>query len=250
MKQIVSIVTPWLGAGKTGLAVNIAACLALFEKRTLLVDGDPRGDATACLLPADENRSGLYSFLTGDEDGRTVVDTPLAFLKMIPAGRNLFRAESELFSLPEKADLMKCKIMALADEFDYILIDSPSSLGPLTVCLMAASEAVLIPLPCHTDAPATLETLLPVVAGVKRQRRPDLTIAGIVFTQCGGWDEARAMFPEDLLSGIETVALNNVIPKVESPGGRPPHEPPAVLMNVMSELSEGYLELAAELLER
>ena len=250
MKQIVSVVTPWLGAGKTRLAVNLAACLALFEKKTLLVDGDPRGDASARLLPADNDRPGLYAFLTGDDGRKSVTDTGLDFLKIIPAGRNLFRAESELFSFPDRADLMKHKIKALAEDFEYVLIDSPSALGPLTVCLMAASEAVLIPLPCHADAPATLETLLPVVADVKRQWRPELTIAGIVFTQCDGWDEARAVFPDDLLTGIETVALTNVIPKIESSGGQAPHEPPAVLKNVMSELSERYLELAAELLER
>lgn len=250
MKQIVSIVTPWLGAGKTGLAVNLAACLALFEKKTLLVDGDPRGDATARLLPPDDDRPGLYAFLADDVGRRAVVETGLDFLKVIPAGRNLFRAESELFSFPDRADLVKRKIQALSEAFDYILIDSPSSLGPLTVCLMAASEAVLIPLPCHADASATLETLLPVVAGVKRQQRPELTIAGIVFTHCAGWDEARAVFPGNLLAGIQAVALTNVVPKTESPERQTPHEPPAVLKNVMSELSEGYLELAAELLER
>ncbi len=249
MKQIVSVVTPWLGAGKTGLAVNIAACLALFEKKTLLVDGDPCGDGTACLLPGDDGRPGLYTFLKdGDAGAGVVTDTALDFLKVVPAGPNLFRAEQELFAFPDKEELVKQRIKALAGEFDYILIDSPSSLGPLTVCLMAASEAVLIPLPCRADAPATLETLLPVVAGVKRQRRPDLTIAGIVLTHCDGWEEARTIFPEDLLAGIETVALKNVVPKTGSSADGLPHQRPAVLKDVMSAASESYLSLAAELL--
>lgn len=251
MKKIVSIVTPWSGAGKTGLALNIAAGLALLEKKTLLVDGDPRGDATAGLVSADDSRPGLYTLLT-DDGGRVgvVTDTTLDFLKIVPAGHDLFRAEQDLFAFPERAERLKQAIAEKAEAFEYVLIDSPSSLGPLTISLMAASESVLIPLPCRADAPATLESLLPVVADVKRNRRPDLTIAGIVLTHCDGWDTARAMLPEDLLTGIGTVALHSVIPTIGSAAGSPPHEPPVILKDVMSTMSEGYLNLAIELLER
>lgn len=252
MKQIVSIVNPRQGAGKTGLAVNVAACLALAEKKTLLVDGDPQGDATARLLSTgDSARPGLFAFLTDRADRQAVVtDTALDCLKVISAGSDLFRAEQELLSFPDRADLMNRKIGTLAGEFEYIIIDSPSSLGPLTIWAMAASEAVLIPLPCRANAAASLEALLPVVAGVKKQQRPALTIAGIVVTHCDGWAEARAIFPEETLTGIQAVVLDAMIPKTDVPAGRPSHEPPAVMRDVMSAVSESYLDLTAELLRR
>jgi chromosome partitioning protein len=252
MKKIVTIVNPRQGAGKTALAVNLAACLALLEKKTLLVDSDPQGHATACLFPADTvSRPGLYALLAGRADRTAVVaDTALDFLKVIPAGRDLFRAEQELLSFPGKIDLMSRKIESLAEEFDYILIVSSSSLGPLTVSALAASAAALIPLPCRPDATASLEAVLPVVAGVKKQRRPDLTIAGIVLTHCDGWAEARSIFPEEVLTDIKAVVLDTVIPKSDATAGASFQALPAVLRDVMSTVSESYLDLTAELLSR
>lgn len=252
MKRIISIVNPRQGAGKTGLAVNMAVCLALFEKKTLLVDGDPQGDATACLLsPEAVSRPGLYDLLTGRADKTAVVsDTTLGFLKIIPAGRDLFRAEQELLPFPDKNVLLTREIEAIAGGFEYILIDSPSSLEALTLCALAASEAVLIPLPCRSDATASLEKLLPVVAGVKKRHRPDLTIAGIVLTHCDGWTEAREILPEELLAGIKTVALNTVISKYAVPAADRQQDLPAVMRDVMSPVSEQYLDVTAELLER
>jgi len=252
MKKIISIINPQQGAGKTALAVNIAACLGILEKKTLLVDCDPLGDATACLLaPETISRPGLYDLLTGRaEDSAVVADTSFDWLKIIPAGSNLFQAEQELFSFPEKSNPLSRKIAAMAEDFEFILIDSPSSLGPLTVCAMAASDSVLIPLPCHADISPSLKTLLPVVASVKKQQRSNLTIAGIVLTHCDDMAEAQAVLSEEVLTGIATVVLNSVVPKTGASSEHLYHDPPVVIQDVMSPVSESYLDLTVELLER
>ncbi len=252
MKRIISIVNPRRGAGKTGLAMNIAACLALSEKKTLLVDGDPQGDATACLLSSEAAAGpGFYSLITGQVDGTAVMaDTSLDFLKVIPAGADLFRAEQELSPFSDKVYSLSRRIEAMTGDFDYILIDSPSSSGALTVFILTASEAVLIPLPCRSGAPAALEVLLPVVSRVKKLGRSVLTIAGIVLTQCDGWGEARAVFPEEVLAGIESVAMDTVIARSDVLNGNAPHGLPEVMRDVMSAVSESYMALTVELLKR
>ncbi|MEW6077249.1 MAG: ParA family protein [Thermodesulfobacteriota bacterium] len=252
MKKIVTVANPRQGSGKTALAVNIAACLALMEKKTLLVDGDPQGGATSCLLPPDAvSRPGLNAFLSDRADFASVAaGTALDFLKVIPAGTDLFMAEQDMLSVPDKIGRLSRKLEPLAGEFDHILIDSASSLGPLTICALSASASVLIPLPCRPGAQSALEALLPVVADVKKQRRRDLTIAGVVFTHCDGWQEASGIFSEEVLAGIQTVVLNTMIPKSETPASGSYHEPPAVLRDVMSTASERYLEVTAELLSR
>jgi chromosome partitioning protein len=252
MKKILSIVNPRQGAGKTGLAVNIAACLAVLEKKTLLVDADPQGDASACLLGEEAVAgSGLDDCLTDQVAvSATVRDTALDFLKIIPAGKDLFRFEQEVVRSPDGTDQLRRKINDLAGDFAYVIMDSPASLGHWTAAVIAASEAVLMPLPCRRDAQASLEALLPVVAEVKRQRRPELTIAGIVLTLCDDAAEIRALLPEDTMTAISSLILATVVPRQILADAAGSCTGPAILRDVMSTASERFLDLTAELLAR
>ena len=174
------------GVGKTTTAINLAASLALAEQRVLLVDMDPQSNLTSGVgLKGQTAAAGtIYEALTG-EDGNAkdfVLQTKTAGLSLIPADRNLTGAEIDLVSLPHREQRLRWFLHRLRDEFDYIVIDTPPSLGLLTLNALVAADAVLIPLNCEYFA---LEGLADLVATLRRVRgafNPALDIAGVLMT--------------------------------------------------------------------
>lgn len=244
MKKIISIVNQKQGAGKSAVAVNTAVCLGLMEKPTLLVDCDPQGDAGACLGVAPEQTpgSGLYQALIGRRKlSDLAVGTGFDFLKMVPSGIDLFAAESEAAVVAGKEKLLGTLLSGVADA-DYVVIDTPSSLGFLTVSAMAAAHVIVIPVRCDKDALVHLGYLLQAVAKVRKGLNSGLKIAALVFTRCNGMEEVYAQVDAATLKNMSSSVFMTTVARFDGLSG------PAAAVDIMAKASEDYFDLAAQLI--
>ena len=242
------------GVGKTTTAINLAASLALAEQRVLLVDMDPQSNLTSGVgLKGQPAAAGtIYEALTG-EDGNAkdfVLQTKTAGLSLIPADRNLTGAEIDLVSLPHREQRLRWFLHRLRDEFDYIVIDTPPSLGLLTLNALVAADAVLIPLNCEYFA---LEGLADLVATLRRVRgafNPALDIAGVLMTMYDERTNLGQQVAKDIRAFFQDRVYQTVIPRNIRLGEAPSHGIPAILYDVKSRGAEAYLALAREVLAR
>ena len=151
MARVISIANQKGGVGKTTTAVNLSASLAVAEKRTLLIDIDPQGNATSGLgVPKDEVSKSIYNALIDEVSAKELLqDTDLEYLKIIPSNIDLIGVEIELVPFPNRETRLKNALQDVKDGFDFLIIDSPPSLGLITVNSLTASDSVIIPLQCE-----------------------------------------------------------------------------------------------------
>jgi chromosome partitioning protein len=243
------------GVGKTTTAINLATSLAMAEQRVLLVDMDPQANLTSGLgLKGHAGAGGtIYQALTQDavEDAGTfVLETRVAGLSLVPADRNLTGAEIDLVTLPERERRLRSFLEPLRDRFDYVFIDTPPSLGLLTLNALVAADAVLIPLNCEYFA---LEGLADLVATLRRVRgtfNPSLDIAGVLLTMYDERTNLGQQVTRDIRAFFQDRVYTTVIPRNVRLGEAPSHGMPAILYDVKSRGAEAYLALAREVLAR
>ena len=242
------------GVGKTTTAINLAASLALAGQRVLLIDMDPQANLTSGVgLKGKAASAGtIYQALTSDEGHPQafILKTATARLALIPADRNLTGAEIDLVPLANRESRLRLLVDKMRADFDYIFIDTPPSLGLLTLNALVAADAVLIPLNCEYFA---LEGLADLVATLRRVRaalNPSLDIAGVLLTM---YDE-RTNLGQQVSREIRAFFLgrvyDTVIPRNIRLGEAPSHGMPAILYDVKSRGAEAYLALAREVLAR
>jgi chromosome partitioning protein len=239
------------GVGKTTTAVNVAACIAEAGYATLLVDADPQANATVGLGVARAHTPGLYEVLSGEAEARqALVATPIAGLQMMPAGPGLAGASIELPRTGRFEQRLREVLAPVRDEFAYVLLDCPPSLGPLTVCALVAAERVIVPVQTEYFALEGLAGLLETLKLVQRELNPRLTIAGMLLTMHDGRTrlgqdverEVRAHFPE--------LVFDTVIPRNVRVGEAPSHGLPVTHHDPHSAGAEAYFELAKEVAAR
>ena len=251
MGTIYAIANQKGGVGKTTTAVNVAACIAEAGYTTLLVDVDPQANATVGLGVARTQAPGLYEVLTGEATPReAITDCAVMGLGVLPAGAGLAGANVELPRMDGFEFRLRDCLESVREDFEYILLDCPPSLGPLTVCALAAADKVIVPVQTEYFALEGLSGLLETLALVRRELNPRLIVAGMLLTMHDartrlGQDverEVRAHFPD--------LVFDTVIPRNVRVGEAPSYGLPVTHHDPHSAGAEAYFELAKEVAAR
>ena len=254
MKRVIVVANQKGGVGKTTTAINLGASLAIAGQRVLLIDLDAQANLTSGVgLKGQTAAAGsVYQALTSDspQAASFILDTAIERLSIIPADRNLTGAEVELVSLTDREQRLRRVLDTLDDRFDYVLIDTPPSLGLLTLNAFVASDGVLIPLNCEYFA---LEGLADLVATLRRVRgslNPSLDIAGVVMTMYDDRTNLGQQVARDIREFFQERVFTTVIPRNVRLGEAPSHGMPAVTYDSKSRGAEAYVALGREFLAR
>jgi chromosome partitioning protein len=256
MTRIVAVANQKGGVGKTTTTINLAASLALGEQKVLLVDVDPQGNLTSGVGQKGKpsNAGTIYDALITVEPTRDarpfIIPTGIDHLQLIPADRNLTGAEIELVPLPGREERLRALLASVRDEYDYIFIDCPPSLGLLTLNALVAADAVLIPLHCEYFALEGLADLVGTMRRVRAALNPALDIEGVLLTMFDERTNLGQQVANDVRQFFKEKVFRTVIPRNVRLGEAPSHGMPVILYDVKSRGAEAYLALAREVLAR
>ena len=240
------------GVGKTTTAINLGAFLAVRDKRVLLVDLDPQANATSSLgIDRRAHEFSIYDAMVNQVPiDRVLVMTKRLHLDLVPSAPELAAAEVELVSVPEREHLLGRVLKPLYDKYDYILIDSPPSLGLLTINALAVANGVIIPIQCEYLALEGLSHLLGTVTLVQERLNSHLRVAGLVMTMFDSRTHLAIQVVEEVAKHFPDLIFHSVIPRSVRIAEAPSFGEPLVSFDPKSRGAQAYEALVNELLER
>lgn len=251
MGTIISIINQKGGVGKTTTAVNLSAYLADKGKKTLLIDEDSQGNSTSGLSRSVTFEKSLYDVLLSDTSPEeAVVKTAIRKLHLLPASIDLAGAEIEIAPLAERESLLKRKIEPLREQYDYIIIDCPPSLGLMTLNALVASDSIIIPIQAEFYALEGLSQLVKTVQVVSRRMNPRLHILGILLTMFDGRTNLSLQVAEEVKKYFGSKVFRTVIPRTVKLSEAPSFGEPVLTYAPKSKGAEAYKKLSREVLKR
>jgi chromosome partitioning protein len=254
MTKVIAVTNQKGGVGKTTTAINLAAALALEGKTVLLVDCDAQGNATSGVGMKGERAPGgtIYEAITNSSADvhDFILKTSTERLSLIPATRDLSGAEIELISVDDRERRLKNLVAQLRDEFDFVIIDSPPSLGLLTLNALVAADKVLIPLHCEYFALEGLADLVATMRRVRASLNPTLDIEGVLLTMNDERTNLGQQVSKDVREFFKDKVYRTVIPRNVRLAEAPSHGLPVLLYDPRSKGAEAYVALSNELLSR
>ncbi|MGB2130818.1 MAG: ParA family protein [Marinobacterium sp.] len=252
MAKIITITNQKGGVGKTTTCVNLAASLAATQKRVLMIDLDPQGNATmGSGIDKHQLEHSVYELLTDQADARTcILDQTECGYHVIGANGDLTAAEVELLQLPRREFRLKMALLPVLEEYDYILIDNPPSLNLLTVNALAASAGVIIPMQCEYYALEGISALVGTINKINQRLNPGLRIEGILRTMFDPRMSLTKDVSAHLVEYFGDKVYRTVIPRNVRLAEAPSHGLPALHYDKNSRGALAYLALAGELIRR
>lgn len=250
MGKIIAVANQKGGVGKTTTAINLAAALAVENKKVLLVDTDPQGNATSGTgINRVKDRKNLYHALISGESVRDLVlPTEIATLWVLPSDKNLAGIEIELGDSKDRGTILKKLLGGIKDYFHYIIVDCPPSLGILTVNGLTAADSLLIPVQCEYFALEGVTELFDTLTRLKRELNPSLSIEGLLLTMYDERTNLSAAVAKDLRDFYGSQVLTTVIPRNVRLAEAPSFGKPIILYDPKSRGADSYFELAKEIL--
>ncbi len=252
MGKIISLANQKGGVGKTTTTINLAASLAVLEKKVLIIDADPQANATSGLgFDLKNIQSSIYECIVDEvEAEKVILKTEIANLDIIPSHIDLVGAEIEMLNLPNREKVLKSAIEHLKESYDFILIDCSPSLGLITVNALTASDSVIIPVQCEYFALEGLGKLLNTIKIIQNRLNKNLEIEGFLLTMFDSRLNLSNQVYEEVKHHFQEMVFETVIQRNIKLGEAPSYGKPVILYDASSKGAINHMNLAREILQR
>jgi len=252
MAKVIALANQKGGVGKTTSAINLAASLAVLEKKVLIIDADPQANATSGTgFDTRAIKTSIYECLIDDVDPKSIIlNSEIENLDLIPSHIDLVGAEIEMLNQPEREFMLKKVIEKIRDDYDYVLIDCSPSLGLITVNALTAADSVMIPVQCEYYALEGLGKLLNTIKIIQSRLNKELEIEGFLLTMYDARLRLANQVVDEVKKHFESMVFETIIQRNIKLSESPSYGKPAILYDANSKGAVNYLNLAREVLQK